>query len=354
MSAESGDPYKYDDQYKGDEQPDRNGETDDRGRVYHPYLPAPNLREVVNLAIALEKPLLLEGEPGCGKTRLAGAIAYEYTQRYRDRLQEVGQTWWDFHIWSVNSTTRAVDGKYRYDAIARLRDAQLMGASDRLPKTEAEELQQRLFNREAYRDFGALGRAFRDVHENGEAKDYRSIVLIDEIDKADSDFPNDLLLELDDMRFTIPETGEEIVAKHKPIIIITSNREKPLSQAFLRRCLYYYVPFPEKKQLIEIINSRFEFKEDQKEDQDALVREAVDEFYRIRQASENNRSVNPPGTSAFLDFLTALLHTPSKSVEKAREDLQNLANHYPLLSTLFKTKDEQDFYQKRLSNQEKT
>ena len=350
MSAESGDPYKYDDQYQGDKQPKRAGETDDRGRVYHPYLPAPNLREVVNLAIALKKPLLLEGEPGCGKTRLAWAIAYEYTQRYRDRLQELGQTWWDFHIWSVNSTTRAVDGKYRYDAIARLRDAQLMGASDRLPKTEAEELQQRLFNREAYRDFGALGRAFRDVHENGKQKDYRSIVLIDEIDKADSDFPNDLLLELDDMRFTIPETGEEIVATHKPIIIITSNREKPLSQAFLRRCLYYYVPFPDEEQLLKIINSRFEFTKDQ----DAVVQEAVDKFYRIRQASENNRSVNPPSTSAFLDFLTALLLTPPKSVEEARADLQNLANHYPLLSTLFKTKDEQKFYQERLSNQEKT
>lgn len=354
MSAESGDPYKYD--YQGTEQPHRDGETDDRGRVYHPYLPAPNLREVVNLAIALKKPLLLEGEPGCGKTRLAGAIAYEYTQRYRDRLQALGQTWWDFHIWSVNSTTRAVDGKYRYDAIARLRDAQLMGASDRLPKTEAEELQQRLFDRTKYRDFGALGRAFRDVHEsddvhkNNKPKDYRSIVLIDEIDKADSDFPNDLLLELDDMRFTIPETGEEIVATHKPIIIITSNREKPLPQAFLRRCLYYYVPFPDEEQLLKIINSRFEFTKDQ----DAVVQEAVDEFYRIRKAFEEHRSVNPPGTSAFLDFLTALLLTPPKSVEKAREDLRNLANHYPLLSTLFKTKDEQEFYQKRLSNQEKT
>ncbi|MBF2089506.1 MAG: MoxR family ATPase [Synechococcales cyanobacterium K44_A2020_017] len=348
MSAESSDPYKYD--YQGTEQPHRDGETDDRGRVYHPYLPAPNLREVVNLAIALEKPLLLEGEPGCGKTRLAGAIAYEYTQRYRDRLQALGQEWWDFHIWSVNSTTRAVDGKYRYDAIARLRDAQLMGASDRLPEKEAEELQKRLFNREAYRDFGALGRAFRDVHENGKRKDYRSIVLIDEIDKADSDFPNDLLLELDDMRFTIPETGEEIVAKHKPIIIITSNREKPLSQAFLRRCLYYYVPFPNGKQLRNIIKSRFEFNEDQ----DALVQEAMDEFDRIRQASENNPNVNPPGTSAFLDFLTALLHTPPKPVEEAREDLQNLANHYPLLSTLFKTKDEQKFYQEQVSRKGRT
>lgn len=348
MSAESSDPYKYD--YQGTEQPDRAGEKDDRGRVYHPYLSAPNLREVVNLAIALEKPLLLEGEPGCGKTRLAGAIAYEYTQRHRDRLQEVGQTWWDFHIWSVNSTTRAVDGKYRYDAIARLRDAQLMGASDRLPEKEAEELQKRLFNREAYRDFGALGRAFRDVHENGKRKDYRSIVLIDEIDKADSDFPNDLLLELDDMRFTISETGEEIVAKHKPIIIITSNREKPLSQAFLRRCLYYYVPFPDEEQLLDIVNSRFKVTKTQA----VLVEEAVEHFCVIRQAFEKRHDVNPPGTSAFLDFLTALLHLHPKSVKNAREDLQNLANHYPLLSTLLKNKAEQRFYQEQVSRKERT
>ena len=343
MSQTESNSYNY--HYSGKITPDRPGKVkDDRGREYDPYIPDPVLVEVVNLAIALGKPLLLEGEPGCGKTKLANAIVYEFTQNNKERLQQQKQSWWDFQIWNVNSTTRAVDGKYRYDAIARLRDAQLTGASDFISGHDLNALKERLQDRKSYREFGALGKAFRNVHDDDSHKNYRSIVLIDEIDKADSDFPNDLLLELDDMRFEIPETGEDIIAQHKPIIIITSNREKPLPQAFLRRCLYYYVPFPDASQLMEILQQRCVLTEEQIE---LVVTEAVRHFYEIRKSFGDRTGLNPPGTSAFLDFLTALFRLYPQSETDARDALENLAHHYPLLSTLFKTQREQEFYQKQ-------
>lgn len=229
----------YDYTYTADAkyQPPQEGVTDDQGRWYYPYIPSKDLKQAVNLAIALQRPLLLEGEPGCGKTRLAGSIAYELTQKHLKKRGRAAQQWWDYQIWNVKSSSRARDGLYTYDAVARLRDAQLMGSNPQqlqeyLGEEESLQLKERLGDRKQYREYGPLGEALRN-------QELRSVVLIDEIDKADSDFPNDLLMELDTLGFEIPETGEKAPPpKEKPIIIITSNREKPLPDPFLRRCLY--------------------------------------------------------------------------------------------------------------------
>jgi MoxR-like ATPase len=259
-------------------QPPVKGVEDPQGRWYYPYIPSNDLKEAVNLAITLQRPLLLEGEPGCGKTRLAGAIAYELTQKQlRGQKDDAGkQCWWDYRIWNVKSTSRAREGLYFYDAVARLRDAQLMGTdpqrlTDFLGEGETQKLKERLGDRCHYREFRPLGEAIRNTQS-------RSVVLIDEIDKADSDFPNDLLLELDTLGFEVPETGEPPIPppEQKPIIIITSNREKPLPDPFLRRCLYFYVAFPDDQQLLEIIKRRFG-KTNRKQKQ--LIDTAVKQFY---------------------------------------------------------------------------
>ncbi|NJN13522.1 MAG: MoxR family ATPase [Richelia sp. RM1_1_1] len=334
-------------QYTGEYQPQKEIK-DPLGRMYYPYLPSDDLKEAVNLAIALERPLLLEGEPGCGKTRLAVAVAYEFTQKYlQNQKNYLGeQKCWDYYIWNIKSTTRARDGLYRYDAIARLRDAQLMGTSPQqlqefLGIVEIGDLKKRLQDKKNYRKFEALGKALQEHN-------YRPILLIDEIDKADSDFANDLLLELEELRFEIPETGESYpTPKHKPIIFITSNREKPLPEPFLRRCLYFFVDFPQEDQLKAIIDKRFgELRKDKEE----VVQKAMNRFYEIRTGLTNIPGSRPPGTSEFLEFLTALLNR--NDVEKALEDLNNLSEKLPLLGTLLKTKQDQEIYQKKPINHE--
>lgn len=241
--------YKYEGKYQA-----TRGTQDLEGRTYDPYIPSDDLKEAVNLAIALERPLLLEGEPGCGKTRLAGAVVYEFSKKYLNEKQ-----WWDYYIWNIKSTTRARDGLYRYDAIARLRDAQLMGTDpdklrDFLGILETGQLKKRIQDKKRYLEIEPLGKALGAEKEHN----YRPILLIDEIDKADRDFANDLLLELEELRFEIPETGDSFLTpKQKPIIFITSNREKPLPEPFLRRCIYFYVEFPKQEQLKNIINKRF-------------------------------------------------------------------------------------------------
>jgi len=317
------------------------------GRKYYPYLPSPALKKAVNLAIALERPLLLEGEPGCGKTRLANAIAYEFTQKNlwegkRKEGEEAEKApWWNFYIWNVKSTTRARDGFYTYDAVGRLRDAQLIGSDpDRLKQyleqSEIDKLQDRLGDKSRYLTFGKFGEALRE-------QTYRPILLIDEIDKADSDFPNDLLLELDELRFEIPETGDEFKPPtHKPIILITSNREKPLPEPFLRRCLYFYVPFPDEEHLQKIIQKRFRKRASDKE---TVVKLAVEKFEEIRTLLKQQPGSRPPGTSEFLEFLTALIQE-QKPIEAATKELEQLADELQLgiLGTLIKTKADQHLY----------
>ncbi len=264
-------------------------------------------------------------------------------QHLQDQKNETGEQLklWDYYIWNIKSTTRARDGLYTYDAVARLRDAQLMGTDPQrlrefLGIIATGQLKKRLEDKKNYRTFGPLGQALQK-HSR------RPILLIDEIDKADSDFANDLLLELEELRFEIPETGESFPPpEHKPIIFITSNHEKPLPEPFLRRCLYFFVKFPNQQQLKEIIDKRFGESEKNKEE---LVNQAMTRFYEIRELLEDKPGSRPPGTSEFIEFLTALLDR--KDVDKALKDLNDLSDKLPLLGTLLKTKQDQELYHKK-------
>ncbi len=342
-------PPKINYSYTGDNkyQPSADGLRDPLGREYFPYLPEPGLRKALNLAIALQRPLLLEGEPGCGKTRVASALAFELSCKQlknKHPKPDKPEDWWNFYIWNITSTSRAQDGLYTFDAVGRLRDAQLIGSAPTqlkqyLGEEETTALESRLSNKTQYREFGALGQALRE-------QTYRPVLLIDEIDKADSDFPNDLLLELDELRFTIPETGEPVgppEKDQKPIILITSNREKPLPEPFLRRCLYYYVPFPDEATLKRIIEARFGERIKAKQE---LVSKALEKFTAIYDLLKVQPGSRPPGTSELIEFLTALIQE-GKPVEEAIAELDNLAEELPLLGTLIKTKADQDLYRKK-------
>lgn len=243
-----------------------------------PYVADAELIRAVNLAIYLRRPLLLEGEAGCGKTRLATAVAYELGL--------------PFYRWNVNSASKARDGLYTYDAILRLHDihAQQAGAyqGERNPQDATH-----------YRQFGALGKAFTLVGAT-------AVVLIDEIDKADIDFPNDLLAVLDKpWRFEIPETGEIVTADENslPIVIITSNKEKGnLPAPFLRRCLYHFIRFPDRERLEQIVSAHYAAASPDVPPA-SLLQLALDRFLQLRQEGGLYKL---PGTSEFLDWLKAL------------------------------------------------
>jgi MoxR-like ATPase len=272
------------------------GDVDQRSKNAHPdspqapepYLADPELIEAVNLSIYLRRPLLLEGEAGCGKTRLASAIAYELgLPLYR---------------WNIRSDTKAVEGQYKYDALLRLYDVQAKQANATLNRDPSQAID--------YRQWGAIGKAFQ-------VKDRPAVVLIDEIDKADLDFPNDLLTVLDQpWSFEIPETDEIIQASpgNEPIIIVTSNKEKGnLPAPFLRRCVYHYLKFPEDPQLLqEIVQQHYREREAKAQPKAPLVKEATDRFLEIRKA---NRWVKTPGTSEFLDWVEALQNFAPKPYE---------------------------------------
>ncbi|MGF1657962.1 MAG: MoxR family ATPase [Rubrimonas sp.] len=226
------------------------------------YVAADDLRLAVNAAIALERPLLVKGEPGTGKTELARQIADALGLRLLE--------------WSVKSTTRAQQGLYEYDAVSRLRDSQLGEA--------------RVADIAAYIRKGKLWEAF-DAEE-------KTVLLIDEIDKADIEFPNDLLQELDRMEFFVYETGETIRARHRPIVIITSNNEKELPDAFLRRCFFHYIRFPDAETLAQIVQVHFP---DVKQ---TLLREALNQFYALRETPGLKKK---PSTSEALDWIRLLM-----------------------------------------------
>lgn len=211
--------------------------------------------------MALKRPLLIKGEPGTGKTVLAESIASSLGLR--------------LIVWNIKSTTKAQDGLYVYDTVQRLYDSQFGG--------------QNVADIKQYIKLGKLGKAFRS--------DERVVLLIDEIDKADLEFPNDLLWELDVMNFYIPETGEIITAKHRPIVIITSNAEKELPDAFLRRCIFHYIDFPGQNMMQEIVHVHFPDLEDQ------LLTEALKSFYWLRTVSGLQKK---PSTSELLDWVQAL------------------------------------------------
>jgi MoxR-like ATPase len=251
-------------------------------------LPNPELVEAVNLAIYLKRPLLLKGEPGCGKTRLAQAVAYELNL--------------PFEAWYVKSTGRARDGLYTYDAVGRLRDAQL-AAAKRLTPEQIE----RIDDPSTYVRWGPLGRAFQNLE--------RTVVLIDEIDKADIDFPNDLLLELDERRFVVEETGQVIQAKATPIVFITSNDEKDLPDAFLRRCLFHYVEFPDPKRLKEIVDAIFP------DTPEELTQKALQRFTELREEMRKDKgnAGKKVSTSELIDWFRVLRRYPQDQVLKQLE-----------------------------------
>ncbi|MEQ1438343.1 MoxR family ATPase [Fontimonas sp. SYSU GA230001] len=226
------------------------------------YVATDDLMMAVNAAVTLQRPLLVKGEPGTGKTQLAREVARALNRPFYD--------------WAIKSTTKAQHGLYEYDAVSRLRDSQL--------------------GNEAVKDIrnyivrGKLWEAFES--------DVQPVLLIDEIDKADIEFPNDLLRELDQMEFYVYETRETVRARHRPIIVITSNNEKELPDAFLRRCFFHYIRFPDKDTMQKIVDVHFP---DLKKN---LVKDAMEVFFGLRELPGLKKK---PSTSELLDWLKLLL-----------------------------------------------
>lgn len=273
--------------------------------ILEAYLPSKELIDAVNLAIFLQRPLLIMGDPGCGKTRLAEAVAYDlYGEEYDEKFEEF------YFRWDVKSTSKAKEGLYRYKALEKLRDAQ---TEKGVLKPEKD-----------YIKMMSLGKAFEKS-----TVDKRTILLIDEIDKADMDFPNDLLLELDKSQFTITETGVTITADCPPIVFITSNNEydSKLSPAFLRRCLYHHITFPKKDDLVAILNSHFEV-EDEK-----LVGDVVDIFLKIRAKQEASDEDKKVSTSELIDWFKVIHHCKSLDENNASEFEKRLIKQLENLGT---------------------
>ncbi len=256
------------------------------------YVVTQELMNAVNVSIALEKPLLIKGEPGTGKTMLAEAIA--------DSLDM------ELIIWGIKSTTKAQEGLYVYDTVQRLYDSQF-GEGD------VSDIKQ-------YIKLGKLGEAF--------SSDKQVVLLIDEIDKADLEFPNDLLWELDKMEFYINETKETIKTKHRPIVIITSNAEKELPDAFLRRCIFHYIEFPDAEKMEEIIKVHFG------DIDKKLCEKAMEAFYEIRGMKELQKK---PSTSELLDWIQALMIS-GVNIKKIKDEL-------PFVGVLLKKNQDIDVMQ---------
>lgn len=253
------------------------------------YVVTNELMNAVNVSIALEKPLLIKGEPGTGKTMLAEAIA--------DVLDM------ELIIWGIKSTTKAQEGLYVYDTVQRLYDSQF-------GEGNVGDISQ-------YIKLGKLGEAF--------TSDKQVVLLIDEIDKADLEFPNDLLWELDKMEFYINETKETVKTKHRPIVIITSNAEKELPDAFLRRCIFHYIEFPNKEKMEEIVKVHFG-------DIDRKLSEkALEAFYELRGMDDLQKK---PSTSELLDWIQALMISGV--------DINNLKKEMPFVGVLLKKNQDID------------
>ena len=255
------------------------------------YVASEPLRHAVNVAIALGRPLLIRGEPGTGKTLLAHSIARGLGKK--------------LVIWNIKSTTKAQEGLYVYDTVQRLNDS-------RFSDKEISDIKQ-------YIKLGKLGQAFIALEQ--------VVLLIDEVDKADIEFPNDLLNELDEMSFYIPETNETIKATHRPVTIITSNAEKELPDAFLRRCVFHYIEFPTPELMEQIVRVHFPVIKEN------LLREAEKTFYALREIDEFRKK---PSTSELIDWIRALLAGGISH--------EAIAKEVPFIGTLLKKETDLDFY----------
>ncbi len=263
------------------------------------YVATEDLRIAVNAAIALERPLLIKGEPGTGKTVLAEEIA---------RALEA-----PLLAWHIKSTTKAAQGLYEYDAVSRLRDSQLGDP--------------RVSDIGNYIKRGKLWEAF--------TADQRPVLLIDEIDKADIEFPNDLLLELDRMEFHVYETGETVKAAKRPVVIITSNNEKELPDAFLRRCFFHYIKFPDGETLGKIVDVHYPGIKK------ALVSEALKIFFAVRETPGLKKK---PSTSELLDWLKLLVSEDVDAMTLRERDTRKLIP--PLHGALLKNEQDVGLFEK--------
>ncbi|MBI4289154.1 MAG: MoxR family ATPase [Chloroflexi bacterium] len=247
------------------------------------YVTSGPLRNAVNVSIALGRPLLIRGEPGTGKTQLSHSIAKGLGKKLIS--------------WNIKSTTKAQEGLYVYDTVQRLNDSRFGDKN--------------VSNIKQYIKLGKLGQAF--------ASPEQVVLLIDEVDKADIEFPNDLLNELDEMSFYIPETNETVSAVHRPITVITSNAEKELPDAFLRRCIFHYIEFPNHELMEQIVKVHYP------DIKDNLLKEALKTFYSLREIDEFRKK---PSTSELIDWIRALV--------AAGIPQDKISSEIPLVSALLK------------------
>jgi MoxR-like ATPase len=256
------------------------------------YIASGPLVDAVNCSIALERPLLIKGEPGTGKTVLAQHVA-----------EGLGMP---LLTWHIKSTSKAIEGLYVYDTVQRLNDSRFGGG-------DVSDIRR-------YIKLGPLGRAF--------SAERRMVLLIDEIDKADLEFPNDLLRELDEMRFSILETGEEVAARERPVVLITSNNEKELPDAFLRRCIFHFIEFPDRnlmQQIVDVHHKNLDVK---------LLDQVLIKFYWLREQNELRKK---PSTSELIDWISALL--------RSGMTVDQLEAHIPFLGALLKKEQDVDALQ---------